>query len=106
MGVVCKFLGIVSGGIGIYGIFTGQHSLIFWGAIIAILLGGYVPLENLVQYLVNPFLNAVFCAVGMLISHFFLKFAWGDAFLYSSCWIMTVLSVIGFILQLQEKKAR
>jgi hypothetical protein len=104
MGVVCKFLGVISGGIGIYGIFTGQHNMIFWGAVIAILLGGYVPLENLLQYFINPFLNAIFCAVGMLISHFFLKLAWGDAFLYSSCWIMTVLSVIGFILQLQERK--
>lgn len=104
MGAVCKFAAVVSGGIGIYGIFSCQHSLIFWGAVIAILLGGHVPPESLVEWALNPVLNAALCAVGMLISHFLLRLAWGDAFIYASCWIMTVTSVVGFSVKLRGMK--
>lgn len=97
--LILQFIGILGGGVGIYGIFTDNMTCMVTGLVLAFVFCFTKfgkPTEHLLSRLS---MGPVFSAIGMLLAHFIGGNPWGMSLLYGAIFVYTIQSIAWTIMR-------
>jgi hypothetical protein len=97
MKIILQLAGVGGGIFGIVNFFQGNDRYWIIGLIIVLLLCDVSKLEWGDFFMIRIFPPAFYGSIGMVISHFLFKLAWGRAFLISATWVLLVVAVFGAV---------
>jgi hypothetical protein len=103
MKIILQLVGVGGGIFGIVNFFQGNDRNWIIGLIIVFLLCYDLefPCFEFYGYRILP--PAVYGSIGMVISHFLFKLAWGRAFLISATWVLLVVAIFGTMGAIADK---